>query len=108
VKVAIVALDGGKFARPVAREVFQLDNSSTRPTRLDNRGRRLAAIETFGAFSSDQAQRVCKLALHQSFAGREGLPLGEEDFRSRWKFSEIIRRGAEHVDVALVEDEAIL
>ena len=103
---AVIALDRGAFARPVALQIFQLDDSAAGPARPDDGGGGLATIETGRALPSDQAQCVGEVALHQPLACNKGLSIVEEDLAGRSKFPEVVGRRGQHVDVALIQDES--
>ena len=108
VVAAVVAFDRCQLARLVLVEVRLRDQAFAGLARCHDGAADPALVEAVGAPLADLAQRLGEVILHQLLAHLVRLAVVEEDGGRRGVLLEILGRGEQHVDVALVEREAVL
>ena len=108
VVAAVVAFDRRQLARRVLVQVGLRDDALARLAARDDRAGHRPLVETGSTVFADQLQRLREVLLHQLLAGLEWLAVVQKDRRRGRVLFEIFSRGHQHIDVALLEHEAVL
>ncbi len=104
---AVVAFDRLEFAGLVLVEISLREDAFAGLTRGHDRGTHRPFVEPGLALVGDGLQRLREISLDDLLAGLKGFAVVEKDRGRGRVFAKVFGRGGEHVDVALVEREAV-